>query len=136
MNKANCSHLTPTGFTDRSDASSDKRRMGMGAGWGPGDPPGKFERAPPRNPDSDAAKFLEKDYEEFVREEPSLDMRLTSFDAFNQIYRAFGELSRAEELQIKRKFGHTGILQHGARLTQAFGYQGAGRRKKGGKRKN
>ena len=57
--------------------------MGMGVGWGYGDPANKFRRNPPRNPDNEAAKFLEKDYEEFVKEEPSLDMRLTSFDAFN-----------------------------------------------------
>ena len=68
--------------------------MGLGGGWGYKDPDNKFKRGPPRNPQGEAAKFLEKDYEEFVKEEPSLDMKLTSFDAFNQIYKAFGDLNR------------------------------------------
>ena len=127
------SHHSPTGFA--SEYSSDKRVMGMGGGWGYGDPPGKYQRAPPRNLDAEAAKFLEKDYDEFVKEEPSLDMRLTAFDAFDQIYKAFGTLNRQEELAIKRKFGHTDILRHGRRLAAAFGHQGADRAKKGAKRK-
>ena len=128
------SHYSPTGFTCKSDLSSDKRDLGLGGGWGHGDPPGKYARAPPRNPDAEAAKFLEKDYDEFVKEEPSLDVRLSSFDAYDQIYKAFRDLSRQEELQIKRQFGHTDVLKHGNRLKNAFGQQAADKRKKGAKR--
>ena len=56
----------------------------------------KYERAPPKKPAEETEKFLEKDYDEFVREDPSLDAQLTAFDAYSQIYKAFGEASNKE----------------------------------------
>ena len=71
----------------RQSDSSDCPDYGLGKGWGHQDSNNdKFKRAPPKKPDEETEKFLEKDYDEFVKEDPSLDVKLTTFEAYNQIY--------------------------------------------------
>ena len=80
---------------------------------------------------------MEKDYDEFVKEDPSLDAQLTAFDAYNQIYKAFGEASNQEQQTIRRRFGHADIiLNHRDRLINTFGKSASARpQPKDGKRK-
>ena len=93
--------------------SSDCKDHGLGQGWG--HPAGnyKFARAPPKKPTEETEAFLEKDYDEYVKEDPSADVKLTPFDAYDKIYKAFGDVSNKEHQKIRRRFGHADLLNHG-----------------------